>query len=122
MSIQVEPDSQGNITITIKLVIASAGANAGVINTEIVSTVEEEVNESLHSENLLRSDSSDSSTVIDGENKDEDNGTNEAEGARYSLRSLIRIDTATNNGEDDKDDSDSEVDYELSQQVRSMGF
>ena len=122
MSIQVEPDSQGNITITIKLMIAGAG-----VKTEIVATVEEQEEsiESVQSEDLLQSDSSDSDTVIEGANKEDKNDdANKSKAPAYSLRSRIQVednDTVASNGSGGRE-SHYEVDYALSQQVNSMGL
>eukprot|EP00536_Pseudo-nitzschia_multiseries_P014862 jgi/Psemu1/40379/gm1.40379_g len=51
-ALQIEPDSNGNITIAIKLIIMGAASNATLV---IVATKE---NQSPHSENLLDSDES----------------------------------------------------------------
>jgi len=111
-AVQVEPDSNGNITITIKLVIAAPGMNAPVSNVqEIVEAPE--VNQTPRSDNLLDSSSDDDTTVCEEAQK-----AAALVALPYSLRSRIRVQDDVGNSNDDHEEY--EIDYELSQQVSNV--
>ena len=100
-AIKVEPDSNGNVTITIKLVIKA------VATTE----VKEETNRSVI---LLDSDSN-GSDDNNGANGADDNGDDGSDTSTVpelgcGLRSRIHVD----------DSSDESSDHELSQQVEGL--
>ena len=115
-SIQVQPDSNGNLTITIKLIIAGI-ASAKIeeeITTEEVAPAVQDVQDVPGSPDLLASDSSDESTDLQQQQAEASTGNNNPR--PYSLRSRVsRID-------DDDDEDTYEIDYELSQQVNRFSF
>ena len=111
--VQVQPDSKGNITITIKLVIA--GAQEQIASTTNVNETSGITGSPLTAASqILLNESSDESTVLD-EDGDKNKNTNKAP---YSLRSRVQVE----DDDEDEDDEEYEVDYELSQQVSSLGF
>ena len=118
-AIQVNHNPNGNVIITIKLVIASV-ASGGVQQEETVETPPSaEVVQTPRSIVLLDSNS-DESTVFDAEDDtvqaDSNNiDTIEMHGPTpYSLRSRVRVE------DDNEDDQEYEVDYDLSQQVSNV--
>ena len=112
-AILVEPDSNGNIMITIKLVIAAPAAGAPVSNAPTI--IADQVNESQRSVNLLESDSDSESTLVPLVAPGVENAAQTAN-SRYSLRSRVNVEDNISNEES----NDFEVDYELSQQVSSF--
>ena len=114
--IQVQPDSNGNITITIKpivikLVLETAGDGAPAVTAAVTvpSVNTDQVNQTPRSIILLNSDSdSDNSTIVE-QLVLTGTGNTEARTRPYSLRSRIQV--------EEDNSSDEEIDYELSQQV-----
>ena len=111
-AVQVEPDSNGNVIITIKLVIATAIDRSSALNIPLTFDAEAS-HHNPPSENLLSdSQSNGSSTTV--YEQEENNADTNTIAPPYSLRSRVRV-------EEEDDDSaheeEYEVDYALSQQV-----
>ena len=106
--IQVEPDSNGNVTLTIKLVIATGGTRVPP-SVDAAPAPETNERETACSENL-------STSYEDSEGNDEFSESSgvATKGQQYSLRSKVRVQDDSDNNDDG---DDYEVDWQLSQQV-----
>ena len=109
----VEHDSNGNIIITIKLVIAAA---AGVPISNALTVAER--NGIERSENQSEDGlAPDNGTTSSSSSEEEDDAAPSTANARYSLRSRVNVE---DDGSDGDEHDEYEVDYALSQQVSNF--